>query len=63
MQILKDRQDEIEKKITSLQNNGQIMLKYVHENIQTFKDQLNLLEKKMTKLQNNMQVKTTHRTE
>jgi len=47
MQILKDRQDEIEKNITSLQTNRQIMLKYVQENIQTFKDQLNLLEKKM----------------
>jgi len=43
MQILKDRQDEIEKKITSLQNISQIMLKYVQENIKTFKDQLNLL--------------------
>jgi len=52
MQILKDWQDEIEKKITSLQSNGQIMLKYARENIQTFKDQLNLLEKKMTTLQN-----------
>jgi len=62
MQILKDRQDEIEKKITSLQNNRQITLKYVQENIQTFKDQLNLFEKKTT-LQNNIQEKTTHRTE
>jgi len=38
MQILKDRQDETEKKITSLQTNRQFMLKYVQENIQTFKD-------------------------
>jgi len=50
MQILKDRQNEIEKNITSLQTNRQIMLKYVQENIQTFKDQLNLLEKKMIML-------------
>jgi len=63
MQILKDRQDEIEKKITSLQNIRQIMLKYVQENIQTFKDQLNLLETKMITIQNNIQLKTTHRTE
>jgi len=62
MQILKDWQDEIEKKITLLQTNRQIMLKYVQENIQTFKDQLNLFEKKMTTLQNNIQVKMTHRT-
>jgi len=48
MQILKDRQDETEKKITSLQSNRQFLLKYVQENIQTFKDQLNLLEMKMT---------------
>jgi len=57
---VKDWQDEIEKKITSLQTNRQIMLKYVQENIQIFKDQLNLLENKMTTLQNNIQVKTTH---
>jgi len=63
MQILKDQQDEIEKNITSLQTNGQFMLKYLQENIQTFKDQLNLLEKKMTTLQNNIQAKTTHHTE
>jgi len=37
MQILKDRQDEIEKKIT-FQTNRQIMLKYMQENIQTSKD-------------------------
>jgi len=54
MQILKDGQNEIEKKITSLQTNRQFMLKYVQENIQTFKDQLNLLKKKMTTLQNNV---------
>jgi len=60
MQILKDRQDKIEKKITSLQINRQIMLKSVQENVQTFKDYLNLLEKKTT-LQNNIQIKTTHR--
>jgi len=63
MRILKGWQDEIEKKITSLQINRQIMLKYVQEIIQTFKNQLNLLEKKMTTLQNNIQIKTTHRTE
>jgi len=63
MQILKDWQDEIEKKITSLQNIRQIMLKYVQENIQTFKDQLNLFETKMTTIQNSIQLKTTHRTE
>jgi len=55
MQILKDWQDEIEKKITSLQTNRQFMQKYMQENTQTFKDQLNLLEKKMTTLQNNIQ--------
>jgi len=44
MQILKDWQDEIEKKTTSHQTNRQIMLKYVQENISTFKDQLNLRE-------------------
>jgi len=63
MQILKDLQDEIEKKITSLENIRQIMLKYVQKNIQTFKDHLNLLEKKMTTIQNNIQLKTTHCTE
>jgi len=63
MQILKNGQDEIEKNITSLQTNRQFMLKYLQENIQTFKNQLNLLEKKMTTLQNNMQGKTAHRTE
>jgi len=63
MKILKDRQDEIEKKITLFQINRQFMLKYVQENIQTFKDQLNLLEKKMIMLQNSIQVKTTHRIE
>jgi len=63
MQILKDRQDETEKKIISLQTNRQFMLKYMQENIQTFKDQLNLLEKKITTLQNSIQVKTTHRAE
>jgi len=52
MQILKDRQDEIEKKITLLQNIRQIMLKYARE-YQTFKDQLNLLETKMITIQNN----------
>jgi len=62
MQILKDQQDEIEKKMISLQNNGRIMLKYV-QNTQSFKDQLNLFEEKITTLQNNIQVKTTHRTE
>jgi len=61
MQILKDRQDEIEKNMTSLQTNRQFMLKYLQENIQTFKDQLNLLEKKLTTIQNNIQAKTPHR--
>jgi len=38
IQILKHGQDEIEKKITSLQTNRQYMLKYLQENIQTFKN-------------------------
>jgi len=63
MQILKDRQDEIEKNITSLQTNREFMLKYLQENIQTFKDQLGILEKKMTTIQNSIQAKTTHHTE
>jgi len=63
MQILKDRQDEIEKNMTSLQTNREFMLKYLQENIQTFKNQLDLLEKKMTTIQNNIQAKTTHHTE
>jgi len=37
IQILKDRQDEIKKKIT-FQSNGQIMLKCAQENIQTLTD-------------------------
>jgi len=60
IQILKDRQDEIEKKITLFQTNRQIMLKYVQENFQTFKDQSNLLEKKMTTLQNSIQDDSSH---
>jgi len=63
MQILKNGQDEIEKNMISLQTNRQFILKYLHENIQTFKDQLNLLEKKITMIQNNIQAKTTHHTE
>jgi len=39
------------------------MLKYLHENIQTFEDQLNLFEKKMITFQNDIQAKTAHRTE
>jgi len=58
IQILKDRLDEIEKNIISLQTNRQFIPKYLQENIQTFKNQLNLLKKKMTTLQNNIQVKT-----
>jgi len=38
IQILEDRQDEIKKKITSLQSNGQIMLKYMQKNIQALTD-------------------------
>jgi len=63
IQILKDRQDEIEKNITSLQTNRLFMQKYLQENIRIFQDQLNLLEKKMTTIQNNIQAKTAHRTE
>jgi len=63
MQILKDRQDEIEKNITSLQTNREFMLKYLQENIQTFKNQLDILDKKMTTIQNSIQAKTAHRTE
>jgi len=62
MQILKNRQDEIEKNMTSLQTNRLFMQKYLQKNIQTFQDQLNLLEKKITTIQNNIQGKTTHRT-
>jgi len=63
MQILKDRQDEIEKNITSLQTNREFMLKYLQENIQTFQDQLNILDKKMTTIQNSIQAKTAHHSE
>jgi len=55
MQILKDRQDEIEKNITSLQTNREFMLKYLQENIQTFKNQLDILDKKTTTIQNSIQ--------
>jgi len=58
MQILKDRQNEVESKLKSLQSNEIISLNYMQQSLQTFKDQLNLIEMKMTTLINSMQVKT-----
>jgi len=60
MQILKDRQNEIESKLESLQNSATISLNYMQQSLQTFKDQLILIDKKMTTLQNSVQVKMTH---
>jgi len=50
MQILKDRQNEIQNKLDSLQSSATILLNYMQQSLQTFKDQLNLIEKKMTTL-------------
>jgi len=63
MQILKDRQNEIEGKLESLQNSATISLNYMQQSLQTFKDQLNLIDKKMTTLQNSIQVKMAHHPE
>jgi len=60
MQILKDRQNEIESTLESLQSSANISLNYMQQSKQTFKDQLILIEKKMTTLQNSVQVKTHH---
>jgi len=38
MQILKDRQNEIENKLDSLQSSATISLNYVQQSLQTFKD-------------------------
>jgi len=63
MQILKDRQNEIENKLDSRQSSATISLNYMQQSLQTFKDQLNLIETKMTTLQNSVQVKMTHHPE
>jgi len=63
MQILKDRQNEIEDKLDSFQSSATISLLYVQQSLQTFKDQLNLIEMKMTTLQNSVQLKMTHHPE
>jgi len=62
MQILRDRQNEIENKLDTLQSSTTISLNYVQQSLQTFKDQLNLIEMKLT-LQNSMQLKMTHHPE
>jgi len=46
MQILKDRQNEIESKLGLLQNSADISLNYMQQSMQTFKNQLNLIERK-----------------
>jgi len=40
MQILKNRQNEIENKLDSFQSSATISLNYMQQSLQTFKDQI-----------------------